>query len=84
MEPDTGYTFTVEFGASTTEFGPAATINVRTLPIPAPTNVRVDSQATAPDAVRVTFKWDNPAETLGLESSIAVYDATLQIQEYLS
>ena len=41
LEPDTGYTFTVEFGASATEFGPAAIINVRTLPIPAPTNVRV-------------------------------------------
>ena len=81
MEPDTGYTFTVEFGASTTEFGPAATISVRTLPIPAPTNVRVFSQATAPDAVKVIFKWDNPAETLFLESSIAVYDATLQIEE---
>ena len=83
LEPDTGYTFTVEFGNSATEFGPAATINVRTLPIPAPTNVRVFSQATAPDAVKVIFKWDNPAETLFLESSIAVYDATLQIEEYL-
>ena len=81
LEPDTGYTFTVEFGASTTEFGPAATISVRTLPIPAPTNVRVFSQSTAPDAVGVIFKWDNPAETLFLESSIAVYDATLQIEE---
>ena len=50
LEPDTGYTFTVEFGASATEFGPAATINVRTLPIPAPTNVRVFSQSTAADA----------------------------------
>ena len=82
LEPDTGYTFTVEFGNSATEFGPAATINVRTLPIPAPTNVRVDSQATTADGVQVTFKWNNPAETLFLESSIAVYDATLQIQEY--
>ena len=82
LEPDTGYTFTVEFGASATEFGPAATISVRTLPIPAPTNVRVDSQATWSDGVQVTFKWDNPAETRFLESSVAVYDATLQIQEY--
>ena len=81
LEPDTGYTFTVEFGNSATEFGPAATISVRTLPIPAPTNVRVFSQSTAPDAVGVIFKWDNPAETLFLESSIAVYDATLQIEE---
>ena len=81
LEPDTSYTFTVEFGNSATEFGPAATINVRTLPIPAPTNVRVFSQSTAPDAVGVIFKWDNPAETLFLESSIAVYDATLQIEE---
>ena len=40
LEPDTGYTFTVEFGNNATEFGPAATISVRTLPIPAPTNVR--------------------------------------------
>ena len=82
LEPDTGYTFTVEFGNSATEFGPAATISVRTLPIPAPTNVRVDSQATWSDTVRVILKWDNPAETLFLESSIAVYDETLQIQEY--
>ena len=81
LEPDTGYTFTVEFSASDTEFGPAATTNVRTLRIPAPTNVRVDSQWTT-DGVSVTFKWDNPAETLGLESSVAVYDATLQIEEY--
>ena len=82
LEPDTGYTFTVKFGTSATEFGPAATINVRTLPVPAPTNVRVDSQATVLDTVRVILKWDNPAETLFLESSIAVYDATLQIEEY--
>ena len=81
MEPDTSYTFTVEFGASDSEFGPAATINVRTLPIPAPTNVRVDSQRTA-DVVAVTFKWDNPAQTLFLLNSVAVYDATLQIEEY--
>ena len=83
LEPDTGYTFTVEFGNSATEFGPAATINVRTLPIPAPTNVRVDSQATRPDAVEVTFEWDNPATSGRLTSSIAVYDETVQIQEYL-
>ena len=82
LEPDTGYTFTVEFGASATEFGPAATINVRTLPIPAPTNVRVDSQRTA-DLVSVTFKWDNPAQNLFLSSSRAVYDATLLIEEHL-
>ena len=83
LEPDTGYTITVEFGSSATEFGPAATINVRTLPIPAPTNVRVDSQSTSADGVRVTFKWDNPAETVFLLSSVVVYDATLQIEEYL-
>ena len=82
LEPDTGYTFTVEFGNSSTEFGPAATISVRTLPIPAPTNVRVDSQVTSAAGTTVEFEWDNPAETLFLESSIAVYDATLQIQEY--
>ena len=83
LEPDTGYTFTVEFGASTTEFGPAATINVRTLPIPAPTNVRVIFQVTSAAGTQVRFEWDNPAETLFLESSVAVYDATLQIEEYL-
>ena len=83
VEPDTGYTFTVEFGSSATEFGPAATITVRTLAIPAPTNVRVDSQRTGA-GVSVTFKWDNPAETLALLSSFAVYDATLQIEEHLS
>ena len=39
LEPDTSYTFTVEFGASDSEFGPAATINVRTLPSrPRPTS----------------------------------------------
>ncbi len=83
LEPDTGYTFTVEFGSSATEFGPAATLNVRTLPIPAPTNVRVDSQKTTVDRVRVTFKWDNPDETTFLKTSVAVYDATLQIEEYI-
>ena len=83
LEPDTSYTFTVEFGSSATEFGPAAIINVRTLPIPAPTNVRVDSQRTSADSVRVTFKWDNPAETVFLLSSVVVYDATLQIEEYI-
>ena len=83
LEPDTLYTFTVEYGSFFEEYGPAATINVRTLPIPAPTNVRVFSQAPSPDAVFVTFEWDNPAETLFLESSIAVYDETLQIQESL-
>ena len=82
LEPDTSYTFTVEFGSSATEFGPAATINARTLAIPAPANVRVDSQLTSDD-VRVTFKWDNPAVTDFLESSFAVYDSTLQTEVYL-
>ena len=82
LEPGTSYTFTVEFGNSSTEFGPAATISVRTLPIPAPTNIRVDSQTTTADTVRVVFKWDNPAENSFLESSIAVYDANMQIEEY--
>ena len=81
LEPDTGYTFTVEFGNNATEFGPAATISVRTLPIPAPTNVRVDSQAaTAGGGILVTFKWDNPAQTLFLESSFATYDANMQTE----
>ena len=78
LEPDTGYTFTVEFGNSATEFGPAATISVRTLPIPAPTNVRVDSQATSAAGTTVEFEWDNPAQTLFLETSFATYAENMQ------
>ena len=78
LEPDTLYTFTVEYGSFFEEYGPAATINVRTLPIPAPTNVRVDSQETWSGGVRVTFKWDNPAQTLFLETSFATYDENMQ------
>ena len=78
LEPGTSYTFTVELGTSDSLFGPAATISVRTLPIPAPTNVRVDSQWTASDKVQVTFKWDNPATSGRLTSSYATYDANMQ------
>ena len=81
LEPDTSYTLTVELGTSDSLFGPASSVTVRTLPIPAPTNVRVTLQVTtAGGGTQVTFKWDNPATSGRLTSSHATYDANMQTE----
>ena len=75
MEPDTSYTFTVSFGTSSTHFGPGSTITVRTLAIPAPTNLRLDRIFTNETKAGARFLWDNPTQTTGLQHASATYDA---------
>ena len=74
LEPETTYTFTVSFGTSNTHFGPSSSIDATTLPIPAPTNLRITYSATSGPAASTTFQWDNPSDTTRLLHSSTVYD----------
>ena len=75
MEPDTSYTFTLKFGTSSTHSGPGSTITVRTLAIPAPTNLRLQRIYTNETKAEARFLWDNPTQTTGLQYASARYDA---------
>ena len=77
LEPDTSYTFTISFGTSNNHFGPSSSITVRTLAIPAPTNVTSSNPFTYGNTTGARFDWDNPSDTEGLKLSIAFYDENM-------
>ena len=66
LAPSNTYTYRVSFGTSETDFGPEAEIQVTTLDIPAPTNLR----ATTLEHNDVVIAWDNPTNTAGLRVSV--------------
>ena len=77
LKPDSSYTFTVWFGTSDSHFGPSTSITVRTLPIPAPTNIRQTRSATAGTAAIASFQWDNPDDTTNLQHVSAIFDENM-------